>query len=193
MKGVLSRTALAPRTVISRGSHVAAARPKAASAAARSAGSAAQRTAVECTMSGKCGAYVESRLAQPSVSGLSGGFFQRQRMPRRPQILPQAARSPGQPRPISRLSRAGQPAMWVLLATWRGAGSGAPGGGLASDLSPPPTAGMPPAATMAAWRHSRMRAMAPSQSSYLVRVRVKVTARVRVGVRVRVRVGLGLG
>ena len=40
--------------------------------------------------------YVEIKAPQPLASWLSGGFFQRQ-------IVPQAAPSFGQPRPISRL------------------------------------------------------------------------------------------
>ena len=43
------------------------------------------------------GACVENKLAQPSVSWLSGGFCQRQSMP-------QAAPGSGRPRPISRLA-----------------------------------------------------------------------------------------
>ena len=46
--------------------------------------------------------WVGSEVAQTSASWLSGGFSQRQ-------IMPQAAPSSGQPRPISRLGRAGRP------------------------------------------------------------------------------------
>eukprot|EP00964_Phaeocystis_antarctica_P078117 scaffold48578_cov55-Phaeocystis_antarctica.AAC.1 len=46
--------------------------------------------------------YVENKAAQTSASWLSGGPFQRQ-------IVPQTAPSFGQPRPISRLGRAGRP------------------------------------------------------------------------------------
>ena len=47
-------------------------------------------------------AYVENSLAQASASWPSRGSFQRQ-------IMPQAAQSFGQPRPISPLVRAGRP------------------------------------------------------------------------------------
>jgi len=40
------------------------------------------------------------------------------------------------------------------------------GSGLALDRSPPPIAGTPPAATMAASRHLRIAQTAPSLSSY---------------------------
>ena len=46
--------------------------------------------------------YVENKAAQTSASWLSGGPFQGQ-------TVPQAALSFGQPRPISRLGRAGRP------------------------------------------------------------------------------------
>ena len=46
--------------------------------------------------------YVENKAPQTSASWLSGGPFQCQ-------IVPQAAPSFGQPRPISRLGRAGRP------------------------------------------------------------------------------------
>ena len=45
---------------------------------------------------------VEIKVAQASASWLSGGYYQRQ-------LMPQAARSSGQPRSISRLCRAGRP------------------------------------------------------------------------------------
>ena len=45
---------------------------------------------------------MENKAAQTSASWLSGGPFQRQ-------IVPQAALSFGQPRPISRFGRAGRP------------------------------------------------------------------------------------
>ena len=43
---------------------------------------------------------IDTKVAQASASWLTGGFFQRQ-------IVPQAAPSSGQPRPISRLGRVG--------------------------------------------------------------------------------------
>tara|TARA_B100000795_G_C22558473_1_gene345350 strand:+ start:73 stop:339 length:267 start_codon:yes stop_codon:yes gene_type:complete len=46
--------------------------------------------------------HVESKVAQALASGLFGGCFQRQ-------IMPQAAPSFAQPRPISRVGRAGRP------------------------------------------------------------------------------------
>ena len=48
------------------------------------------------------GTYVENKGAQTSASWLSGGFFQRQ-------LVPKATPGFGQPRPISRLGRAGRP------------------------------------------------------------------------------------
>ena len=54
---------------------------------------------------------VESKAAQTSASWLSEGPSQRQ-------IVPQAAPSFGQPRPISRLGRAGTQAMSALVSTW---------------------------------------------------------------------------
>ena len=49
------------------------------------------------------GTCVETKLAQPSASWRSGGFFERPIMP------VQAAPSFGQPRPISRLGGSGYP------------------------------------------------------------------------------------
>ena len=50
----------------------------------------------------KADSHVENKAAQTSASWLSGGPFQCQ-------IVPQAAPSFGQPRPISRFARAGRP------------------------------------------------------------------------------------
>jgi hypothetical protein len=50
----------------------------------------------------KASPCVENKLAQPPASWLSGGYFQHQ-------VVPQAAPSVGQPRPISRVCRAGRP------------------------------------------------------------------------------------
>ena len=47
-----------------------------------------------CESSSAPGTCVENKAAQPSASGLSGGFSQRQ-------VVPQTARSFGRPRPIS--------------------------------------------------------------------------------------------
>ena len=79
-----------------------------------------------------CGTQAGSTLGQRSASWLSGGWFQRQ-------VMPQAARRFGQPRPISRLSRAGRPHRACFrhgslpgpeAASSTRRGSVAPGGGL---------------------------------------------------------------
>ena len=54
--------------------------------------------------------YVENQMAHTSASWISGGFSQRQ-------VTPQAAPRSGQPRPISRLGRAGTAAIQALLST----------------------------------------------------------------------------